>query len=165
MIVQTIQADSLPAALREVRRLVGPDAVVLHTRTVTRPRWWGLRSRRLIEIVAAPAAKSLPLGSGVSKLAHVTDDHVVRADGPAPAVTATVVSRPLDTVYRRLVANRIVPAKAEQFVGLLRGELGPRGCADANAVLGRLTDVVASLLAAERQDVTRPNDITRGFVG
>ncbi len=39
-------------ALRQVKAAMGPDAVILHTRTIQRRRWLGLRRREVVEITA-----------------------------------------------------------------------------------------------------------------
>ena len=45
MELRTFQAATMHEALALVRRELGPDAAVLHTREV-RGRWWGLLPRR-----------------------------------------------------------------------------------------------------------------------
>lgn len=58
--LRTIRADSLAAALVEVRRTLGADATILHTRTVERRSLLGLRRRRDVEVIAASANFGLP---------------------------------------------------------------------------------------------------------
>jgi flagellar biosynthesis protein FlhF len=54
--LRTFQADSLSAALAEVKQEFGPSAVILHTRKFSKPRWLGLRRREIVEITAGRAA-------------------------------------------------------------------------------------------------------------
>ena len=52
MKLKTITAKSMPDALAEVRRQLGHDAVVLHTRSVKRGGVLGLGARTCVEVTA-----------------------------------------------------------------------------------------------------------------
>ena len=52
MNLQTFRAPSMAECLAEVKRVMGPDAVILHTRTVAMKRFLGLRRREIVEITA-----------------------------------------------------------------------------------------------------------------
>lgn len=74
MQVHTFRAESLQAALQQVRHTLGPDASILHTRE-TRPGRLGLFSRRVIEVEAT--LEQAHTGSSPSPMpAHGTDPAV-----------------------------------------------------------------------------------------
>jgi flagellar biosynthesis protein FlhF len=52
MNLQTFKAPTMAEALSQVKRTMGPDAVILHTRTYQRRQWLGLRRREVVEITA-----------------------------------------------------------------------------------------------------------------
>src|SRR5260221_3292229 len=52
MQLRTFSASSMAEALVQVKREMGGDAVILHTRTYHRRRWLGLRRVEVVEITA-----------------------------------------------------------------------------------------------------------------
>jgi flagellar biosynthesis protein FlhF len=58
MDLRTFQATTMSAALAEVKQELGPSAVILHTRTVFKNRWLGLRRREMVEITAGRGARA-----------------------------------------------------------------------------------------------------------
>src|ERR1700679_2680667 len=52
MKLRTFQAPSMSEALAQVKTTMGRDAVILHTRTISKHRWLGLRRREIVEITA-----------------------------------------------------------------------------------------------------------------
>ena len=50
---RTFQANTMSAALAEVKHEMGPAAVILHTRSFYKNRWLGLRKREIFEITAS----------------------------------------------------------------------------------------------------------------
>lgn len=65
--IHTFKADSLQAALEIVRRELGQDAVILHTRQIDQPRFWPWSKRRsVVEITARreTAGRSATPGRG-----------------------------------------------------------------------------------------------------
>ncbi len=52
MNLQTFKATTMAEALSQVKRAIGSDAVILHTRTYQQRYWMGLRSRPVVEITA-----------------------------------------------------------------------------------------------------------------
>src|SRR5438045_5097367 len=52
MQLQTFKAPTMAAALAEVKREMGPSAVILHTRSYWRRYGLGLRRREIVEITA-----------------------------------------------------------------------------------------------------------------
>ena len=62
MNLQTFRAPSMAECLAEVKRVMGPDAVILHTRTLTLKRFLGLRRREIVEITAGRGLNGGPRG-------------------------------------------------------------------------------------------------------
>src|SRR5256885_15494609 len=56
MNLQTFRAPTMAECLADVKRVMGPDAVILHTRTLTLKRFLGLRRREIVEITAGGGA-------------------------------------------------------------------------------------------------------------
>ena len=52
MQLEKILAPTMAEALQQVKRLLGPDAVILSTRTILTRRWLGLRKRESVEVMA-----------------------------------------------------------------------------------------------------------------
>lgn len=52
MQLEKITAPTMADAVKEVKRLLGDDAVILTTRMITTRRWMGLRKRELVEVMA-----------------------------------------------------------------------------------------------------------------
>lgn len=103
MKLQTFTASNMAEALQMVKRTLGPNAVILHTRTTQQRYWLGLRRREMVEITAGPseprpkrAAGGSGAGLGVNGLAINSPaaayvKHSTRAATPAPPVTASGV--------------------------------------------------------------------------
>lgn len=62
MNLQTFRAPTMAECLGEVKRVMGPDAVILHTRTLTIKRFLGLRRREIVEITAGRGLNGGPRG-------------------------------------------------------------------------------------------------------
>jgi flagellar biosynthesis protein FlhF len=62
MNLQTFRAPTMAECLSEVKRVMGPDAVILHTRTLTLKRFLGLRRREIVEITAGRGLNGGPRG-------------------------------------------------------------------------------------------------------
>lgn len=63
MNLKTYHADSIAEALREIKRELGRDAVILHTRTYRKGGWLGLRARTRVEITATSGVNIAPVRS------------------------------------------------------------------------------------------------------
>jgi len=60
MNMRTFQAGSMAEALALVKRQLGPQAVILHTRTFKRGGWFGFRAKPMVEITAATDVNVVP---------------------------------------------------------------------------------------------------------
>ncbi|MFN4242048.1 MAG: flagellar biosynthesis protein FlhF [Tepidisphaerales bacterium] len=54
MKLHTFTAATMPEAVAQVKRSLGPHAVIVHTRAYQQRSWWGLRRREVVEVLAAP---------------------------------------------------------------------------------------------------------------
>jgi len=63
MNLQTFRAPTMAECLAEVKRVMGPDAVILHTRTLTIKRFLGLKRREIVEITAGRGLNGGPRGN------------------------------------------------------------------------------------------------------
>jgi flagellar biosynthesis protein FlhF len=60
MNLRTFQAATMADALDQVKRSLGVEAVILHTRMIHKPRWLGLRRTELVEITAGDGIQIIP---------------------------------------------------------------------------------------------------------
>jgi len=58
--LRTYRAASIADALSDIKRDLGPDAVILHTRSYKQGGFLGFRARRLVEITASSAVNVMP---------------------------------------------------------------------------------------------------------
>lgn len=91
MKLETFKAATMAEALARVKESLGPEAVILHTRTYERRYCMGLRRREIVEITAGKGFNVPPRGT--RRPATATERHPMRsavmAGASAPA-TATV---------------------------------------------------------------------------
>jgi len=89
MDIKTYRAATMHEALAMVRRELGPDAAVLHTREVPADRWWSrLRGVRQIEVTAS-AAVNVPSRFPKSAEMEAVGAAAAREAAPAPAPAAS----------------------------------------------------------------------------
>ena len=113
MKLKTFQARTMAAALEQVKRHLGRDAVILHTRTFTKGGLFGVGGRPVVEITAARSAADLPRYAGPVKMPAKSGVPDVQADGAAPSMTPTATS----TVAP---ANSALGAELETIKSLVR---------------------------------------------
>jgi flagellar biosynthesis protein FlhF len=77
MNLKTFQADTMPQALANVRRELGRDAVILHTRTFKKGGFLGFRAKTVVEITAT---------SGVNVLNPAQKRELLNRENPAAAI-------------------------------------------------------------------------------
>lgn len=136
MQVKTIRARDLAGALRRARAELGPDALVLDTRTVD-----GGLGLDAVEITVAvdrpsPAREDVRgelerLGREVRRLQGAAAPAPAPASAPAPAAVRTAAAsgaapRALVEAAERLVGAGLAPDLAERFRRIAERDLGPR---------------------------------------
>src|SRR5688500_6201115 len=60
MNLRTFSAPTFAQAMALVKTEMGPNAVIMHTRTVPRRKWLGLRRKEIVEIVAGNGLNVAP---------------------------------------------------------------------------------------------------------
>lgn len=60
MNLQTFKAATMAEALSQVKSTIGPDALILHTRTYQQRYWLGLRRKEIVEITAGKGSNLRP---------------------------------------------------------------------------------------------------------
>jgi flagellar biosynthesis protein FlhF len=60
MNLQTFKAATMAEALSQVKATIGPDALILHTRTYQQRYWLGLRRKEIVEITAGKGSNLRP---------------------------------------------------------------------------------------------------------
>ncbi len=161
----------MAAALAEVKRQLGGDAVILHTRSFERRGLLGVRPRRVVEITASANISDLPprLQPGNVQSRRGTDaapstktpgtaepmvalpvNSSLRAAPHAPEAASAPASRPAfsgaQQAMRDLLANEVAADVAAALVERLQRELSPDQLRDRELVRRRLADCVASML-------------------
>src|SRR4051794_29411585 len=78
MNLQTFTASTMNECLLQVKRTMGSDAVIVHTRTDAKRFWLGLRKREFVEITAGKALGGRIRASSAPKAitAHPMKDNV-----------------------------------------------------------------------------------------
>jgi len=156
--VRTYRARSMPEALERVKRELGPDAVILGTRTLAAGGLGTLQGRARVEITAAPADTSTPaprVGGRppAQPVGRSSSSAVGRSSSFAPLEVAGGASPPkpalpqhLYPYYVRLVQNEVAEELAARLVRQA-GERVPAGRAGDDAALREaLRDYVAQMI-------------------
>src|SRR5437763_10103550 len=86
MQLRTFSATTMAEALVQVKREMGGDAVILHTRTYHRRRWLGLRRVEVVEITA---------GNGLNAVGGRASRPRSRTQPIRQVPTATLPARPV----------------------------------------------------------------------
>jgi flagellar biosynthesis protein FlhF len=88
--LKTYRAVSIADALSDIKRDLGPDAVILHTRSFKQGGIFGFRARKLVEITASSAVNVIhPLArKGKAPVKSSATDRIRKAYAPAPATGA-----------------------------------------------------------------------------
>jgi len=107
--LKTYRAASIADALSQIKRDLGADAVILHTRTFKEGGWFGFRARPMVEITAssgvnvvnpltrrgkAPTRRPSPLLQRAYGVPESSPAASIEDDGPALAVAEPEQTRP-----------------------------------------------------------------------
>ena len=186
--LKTYQATSMAEALAEVKRDLGREAVILHTRSVRKGRLFGLfGGTSMWEVTAAPNVNVLPRApKGRYVPVENTPVPVPRSDHPAAEVAATGQLADIQQMLQSLVSQQDgegggkLPATLQEFhdrlcrqevdekiatdaIVQLRMELTGQELADRGIVRERLIDEIASRIPCDSAPV-EPGDAMRGRV-
>lgn len=149
MNLQTFSASTMAEALTLVKGRFGPDAMILHTRTVQRREWLGLRRREVVEVTAGPA----------SDRPRRNREQPIAPKPSSPAARPT--SNPALAAYAKNSNTAVLPQSPV-------GQQGLKGLLDspemASAMVKVMTQEVTGLRAELRELVgqVRRNTATTG---
>src|SRR5438045_2095695 len=85
MNLQTFRAPTMAECLSEVKRGMGTDAVILHTRTYVLRRWLGFKRREMVEITAGGGIN----GPGRSRRPQMRSPKFVDATAPQLSMSSS----------------------------------------------------------------------------
>lgn len=88
MDLRTYQGNSMAEALEKVKKDLGREAIILHTRTVRRGGWFGIGARTLVEITASKSVNVLHPAERRTMLAREPETLAtpgVKSEAEAPA--------------------------------------------------------------------------------
>jgi len=98
MNLQTFRAPTMAECLAEVKRVMGPEAVILHTRTLTIKRFLGLKRREIVEITAGRGLNGGPRNRGKLGGRSAGAVNGGYGDGGGGGVATAVRDRPMGPV-------------------------------------------------------------------
>jgi flagellar biosynthesis protein FlhF len=133
--VKTFKARSMPEALAQVKRELGPEAVILGTRSISGEGLQTLLGRNAVEVTAAPAG-----AAGQPQRPKHPRTRAVASNGamnPAPAVTTgagPTLARTLEPLYRQLVSQEVSDELARQLIADAQRTLPPTDSLTAEEV-------------------------------
>jgi len=90
--LKTFQANTMAEAIDQVKRKLGRDAVILHTRTFTRGGVLGFGGRTMVEITAARNMSDLPPLARPGKLVAKSGEEAAGVNGARMPVVAVATS-------------------------------------------------------------------------
>jgi flagellar biosynthesis protein FlhF len=119
MQVEKITAPTMADAMKEVKRLLGDEAVILETRTRVAKRWWGLRKSEYVEVTAGKGMNVPPRRNSANAPVRKPPAPVQRSVQLPPGVTrdlagaARAYGAPLNGGGTAVAdAQLVVPGKA-----------------------------------------------------
>lgn len=124
--VKTYKARSMPEALAQVKRELGPDAVILGTRSISGDGLGTLMGRSAVEVTAAPASAVPQTHTPAWPRRKAV--HTNGALNPAPQLTGgsgPALARSLEPLYRQLVAQEVSSELARQLIADAQRTLPP----------------------------------------
>jgi flagellar biosynthesis protein FlhF len=164
MLVRVFEADTMTAALKKVKEALGPDALILSTRTV-RKNGLGMFRKPICEITAAiddpaeagrAAGTPQPESPGGPQAAVPPVNLATRADAEAPEDTLT---------YQDLWRQRRVIDPLEEEVRELKQQVNGNGLAAVRSEIDELKAMLSQLarthVPAETASPAAPVDIPR----
>jgi flagellar biosynthesis protein FlhF len=168
MKLHTYRASTEADAFRQVRAELGPDAIVISTRPVRRGGLRGLLGRgQEVEVTAAidpladsrPAPLPAPLPAGrpsrarqeYAEIRATLDEMTTMLGRLSQAGAGSALGQiheGLRDAHRRLIAQEVRPALADNLIAAIQEELSPRALDDRGTVLDCLHRHIVRLLPA-----------------
>ena len=108
MYLKTYQGNSMADALAKVKQDLGPDAVIMHTRTLKKGGLLGVGSRTMVEITASKDPRAMPQAQNDDVIGHQKGHRRPQqyyqpprpSMPPAPPVEGAHVNRMTDDRFR-----------------------------------------------------------------
>ena len=190
MNTHVFQAHSMASAVAQVKARLGPDALILGTRTVREGGLFSLSRRKLVEITAAGESGSEPVGqpATASRLPLPSMDvpSWLQRDKPAgsrrfagrdmallserlslkPSAgdsSSAHLPRRLRSLFESFVSADISESLARQLLRDLPGDLDPSSASDSNPLLGRIEKLIPTVGAIQPGLAGKPQIVS--FVG
>jgi len=120
MNLQTFKATTMAECLNQVKRTMGHDAVILHTRTFQSRVWLGLKRREMVEITAGqgmPARR--PSAARVSDKPHERPAPVYSRSSAVVAPAPRIAQRPGQGLLETPAAsNAMIRGLSDEMTGL-----------------------------------------------
>lgn len=178
MNLKTYRADTMAAALEQVRRDMGRDAVILHTRSVRQGGLLGFGGRQLVEITASDSVNipSPRAGARRSAVRDAPPTDTAPAVAPPQAPTALMgdwgqelirlrgvveglveesrvsrlptLPRPLRAAYKHLISQQVADEIAAELIDRLRAEVDPASWEDAASINDFLVTSISGMVPA-----------------
>lgn len=118
MKLKTFRASTMADVLTAVKRDLGRDAVILHTRTIRTGGWLGFGRRSVVEVTASDEVPAAPRRGGVAPAAAAGPSRgAAGAESPAPVRTEAARTPPaVDTVQISSAAGAMATTPAPVVV-------------------------------------------------
>ena len=128
MRIKTYEADTIQDAMDQIKQDLGPNALILNTRQVTKSvKWFGLAKKHMIEVVAGIATPKKAESDSSSALVPIPSPDVLDTQSENSVVEGKTVEAialrnirsALDDVYQRQIERGINKELSQRLVYLL----------------------------------------------
>ena len=128
MRIKTYEADTIQDAMDQIKQDLGPNALILNTRQVTKSvKWFGLAKKHIIEVVAGIATPKKAESDSSSALVPIPSPDVLDTQSENSVVEGKTVEAialrnirsALDDVYQRQIERGINKELSQRLVYLL----------------------------------------------
>ena len=128
MRIKTYEADTIQDAMDQIKQDLGPNALILNTRQVTKSvKWFGLAKKHIIEVVAGIATPKKAEPDSSSALVPIPSPDVLDTQSENSVVEGKTVEAialrnirsALDDVYQRQIERGINKELSQRLVYLL----------------------------------------------
>ncbi|HIB88308.1 TPA: hypothetical protein EYO57_14105, partial [Candidatus Poribacteria bacterium] len=128
MRIKTYEADTMQDAMDQIKQDLGPNALILNTRQVTKSvKWFGLAKKHIIEVVAGIATPKRTASESSSALVPVptidspadqSEDSVVEGK-TVEAIALSNIRSALDDVYQHQIERGVNKELSQRLVYIL----------------------------------------------
>lgn len=158
----------MPEALAAVKRALGPDAVILGTRTLPAEGLAGLTRKNRVEVTAAPPGAAAPAprlkSSAPPPAARQPQGSTpvpVASTAPPPTAASPALPEHLCRYYVQLVQNDVAEELAERLVRQAGAQVSESGARNDKLVQAALCEFIARMLPDAPGLQTTPGTLRR----